>query len=208
VLGTRTTTGALYDIDTRLRPSGRKGMLVSSVDAFARYQEENAWTWEHQALLRARPVAGSGPLGEEFEKIRRQTLTAPVEHAALAAEVRDMRARMRAELDDSDEARFNLKHGEGGIGDIEFIVQFLLLANAAEYPDVIEFTDNIRQLNALAECGALTLATATALQEVYRRYRFRQHRLALNAESPHVPTGEFAEERELVSATWRAVLGA
>ena len=208
VLGTRTTTGALYDIDTRLRPSGRKGMLVSSVDAFARYQEENAWTWEHQALLRARPVAGSGPLGEEFEKIRRQTLTAPVEHAALAAEVRDMRARMRAELDDSDEARFNLKHGEGGIGDIEFIVQFLLLANAAEHPDVIEFTDNIRQLNALAECGALTLATATALQEVYRRYRFRQHRLALNAESPHVPTGEFAEERELVSATWRAVLGA
>lgn len=208
ILATRTTTGALYEIDTRLRPSGRKGLLVSTIEAFAKYQDENAWTWEHQALLRARPVAGSESLGEHFARIRRETLTTRVRQESLTKDVLEMRARMRAEVDDSDSERFNLKHGEGGIGDIEFLVQYLLLANASRHPDVIEFTDNIRQLNALADCGALSLTKATELQRIYRRYRFRQHRLALNAESSHVAAGEFLADREFVRSTWTAVFGA
>jgi glutamate-ammonia-ligase adenylyltransferase len=206
-LSTRTTTGAMYEIDTRLRPSGRKGLLVSSTEAFLRYQEDNAWTWEHQALLRARPVAGSDRVAAAFAEIRDETLKHRVRRDSLRADVLDMRRRMRRELDDSDESYFSLKHGEGGIGDIEFIVQYLVLDNAASHPSVIEFTDNVRQLNALAECGALPLPVAAELQEIYRAYRMRQHRLALDDEPSRVPAGEFRDERARVNACWASVFG-
>lgn len=206
-MSTRTSTGALYEIDTRLRPSGRKGLLVSSTEAFHRYQEENAWTWEHQALLRARPVAGSRVVAHAFEQIREDTLRNRVRRETLRQDVLAMRQRMRRELDDSDADGFNLKHGAGGIGDIEFIVQYLVLDRAAEHPSVIEFTDNVRQLNALAECGALPLAMAAELQKSYRAYRRRQHRLALNDEPGRVPDAEFAEQRALVERCWRTVFG-
>lgn len=207
-MSTRTTTGALYEIDTRLRPSGRKGLLVTSTEAFLRYQEENAWTWEHQALLRARPVAGSDSVGRRFADIRSDTLSGRVRRDTLRADVLDMRHRMRRELDDSNAQLFNLKHGAGGIGDIEFLVQYLVLANAAAHPAVIEFTDNVRQLNALAEAGALPLAVAADLQKTYRTYRRRQHRLALDDEPASVPVAEFAGEREAVIRCWLGVFGA
>jgi [glutamine synthetase] adenylyltransferase / [glutamine synthetase]-adenylyl-L-tyrosine phosphorylase len=207
-MSTRTNTGALYEIDTRLRPSGRKGLLVTSTESFLRYQEENAWTWEHQALLRARPVAGSDSVSRRFLDIRRDTLSRRVRRDSLREDVLDMRRRMRRELDDSNEQVFNLKHGEGGIGDIEFLVQYLVLENAATYPDVIEFTDNIRQLNALADVGALPLAVAADLQKTYRGYRRRQHRLALDDEPATVPVAEFAREREAVTRCWQSVFGA
>ncbi len=206
-LSTRTSTGALYEIDTRLRPSGRKGLLVSNVEAFLRYQEENAWTWEHQALLRARPVAGSDRIAAAFAGIRDETLRNQVRRDGLREEVIDMRRRMRRELDDSDDTQFNLKHGQGGIGDLEFIVQYLVLENAASHPSVIEFTDNVRQLNALAECGALPLPVAADLQETYRTYRRRVHRLALDDEPARVPAGEFQAERALVDRCWSTILG-
>ena len=206
-MSTRTNTGALYEIDTRLRPSGRKGLLVSNVEAFLRYQEENAWTWEHQALLRARPVAGSDRIAEAFAGIRDETLRHQVRRDNLREDVLDMRRRMRRELDDSDDTQFNLKHGQGGIGDLEFIVQYLVLENAALHPSVIEFTDNVRQLNALAECGALPLPVAADLQETYRAYRRREHRLALNDEPALVPNGEFQTERTLVDRCWATVFG-
>ncbi len=207
-MSTRTSTGALYDIDTRLRPSGRKGLLVSGTEAFMRYQEENAWTWEHQALLRARPVAGCDRVGRRFAEIRSDTLIQRVRRDTLRPEVIDMRQRMRRELDDSDTQTFNLKHGKGGIGDIEFLVQYLVLDNAVVYPSVIEFTDNIRQLNALADAGALSLPVATDLQKTYRAYRRRQHRLALDAEPARVPVSEFAAERDIVDRCWQRVFGA
>ncbi len=206
-LTTRTNTGALYEIDTRLRPSGRKGLLVSSLEAFTRYQDENAWTWEHQALLRARPIAGSAKLAAEFERIRAETLMQRVRRDSLRDDVLQMRKRMRKELDSSDSKQFNLKHGKGGIGDIEFLVQYLVLRVAVECPPVIEFTDNIRQLNALAECGELSLARAADLQQAYRHYRLRQHHLALNDEPPLVPDTEFRAERALVDEAWQDAFG-
>ena len=136
-LTTQTGSGQLYEIDTRLRPDGNKGLLVSSTEAFERYQEANAWTWEHQALLRARPVAGSLEVADEFERVRRETLTRRVRRDTLRDDVVEMRRRMRGELDRSSSEVFDLKHGRGGIGDIEFLVQYLVLANAAEHPDVI-----------------------------------------------------------------------
>ncbi|MDH3746633.1 MAG: bifunctional [glutamate--ammonia ligase]-adenylyl-L-tyrosine phosphorylase/[glutamate--ammonia-ligase] adenylyltransferase [Gammaproteobacteria bacterium] len=201
-LTTRTTTGALYEIDTRLRPSGRKGLLVTSTDAFERYQEENAWTWEHQALLRARAVAGSEELAKEFERIRADTLTQRVKRDTLKDDVLSMRARMRKELDRSDVAVFDLKQGVGGIGDIEFLVQYLVLSHAATEPSVFEFTDNIRQLDALAASGIVTPDTAAALQDIYRIFRLRQHHLVLNDEEPLVAADDFTEERATVVLAW------
>ena len=207
LLTAQTGSGELYEIDTRLRPEGRKGVLVSSTEAFERYQEEHAWTWEHQALLRARAVAGHGAVGKEFERIRGDTLTQRVRHESLRDDVISMRQRMRKELDRSDPERFDLKHGRGGIGDIEFLVQYLVLDRAADEPDVIFWSDNIRQLDALAECGCLDRGLALSLQDAYRDYRLRLHHLALDEQPPLVANSEFQRARDLVSGVWETHLG-
>jgi glutamate-ammonia-ligase adenylyltransferase len=206
-LTTQTSSGVMYEIDTRLRPDGRSGLLVTSTDAFERYQVENAWTWEHQALLRARPVAGSESVSRDFERIRAETLMTRVRRDRLHEDVVSMRRRMRKELDRSDEQRFDLKHGHGGIGDIEFIVQFLVLGNAAKYPAVIRYSDNIRQLAALASVGRLDIQTAARLQSVYRAFRRRLHHLSLNDRPPFVGSDEFSTERKFVAAVWQSHLG-
>jgi len=206
-LTTQTGSGQLYEIDTRLRPDGGKGLLVTSTEAFERYQEENAWTWEHQALLRARAVAGSAAVASEFERIRRETLIGRVRRDQLRDDVVSMRQRMRKELDRSDRDRFDLKHGRGGIGDIEFLVQYLVLDEAQRRPDVIEYSDNIRQLDALVAEGCLVPDIGHALQDAYRGYRLRQHHLALDDRPPLVAAGEFEQEREFVAKTWDDALG-
>ena len=202
-LTTQTGAGELYEIDTRLRPDGRSGLLVTSTEAFERYQEDNAWTWEHQALLRARPVAGSAGVGRVFERIRRDTLIDRVRRDTLRDDVISMRRRMRKELDRSSQQHFDLKNGEGGIGDIEFLVQYLVLREAREHPGVIEFTDNIRQLDALVECGALLPEAGTRLQDCYRAYRLCQHHLAIDDKEPLAGADEFQPEREFVGNIWR-----
>ena len=207
-LTTRTASGALYQIDTRLRPSGRSGLLVTSVEGFERYQEENAWTWEHQALLRSRPVAGSATVLREFERIRSQTLRARVRRDRLSADVADMRNRMRQQLDRSKEGVFDLKQGEGGIGDIEFIVQYLVLANASGHPAVIHYPDNIRQLGTLAAAGCLTETEVLRLQEIYKAYRLKLHRLALDEKPAEVADGEFGDERNFVIEFWKRTIQA
>ena len=201
-LTTQTNSGVLYEIDTRLRPSGRKGLLVTSTEAFERYQEENAWTWEHQALLRARHVAGSEAVGREFERIRKETLGRRVRLDTLREDVVAMRARMRKELDRSDKEYFDLKQGSGGIGDIEFLVQYLVLRHAGGHEPLIEFSDNIRQLDALVACGNVAAGDAAVLQAIYLQYRLRQHHLALNDEPPLVPAELYSEERERVARNW------
>jgi glutamate-ammonia-ligase adenylyltransferase len=201
-LTTRTASGALYQVDTRLRPSGRSGLLVISIEGFERYQEENAWTWEHQALLRSRPVAGSAVVAREFERIRSQTLRSRVRRTQLAADVADMRSRMRAQLDRSRDQNFDLKQGEGGIGDIEFLVQYLVLANAARHPAVIHYPDNIRQLGTLAAAGCVSDADVFRLQQIYKAYRLRQHRLALDDKPADVDAREFGDERQYVIDLW------
>lgn len=201
-LTTQTGSGQLYEIDTRLRPDGRRGLLVTSTDAFERYQEDNAWTWEHQALLRARAVAGSAQVADEFARIRRETLVERVRHDALRDDVISMRRRMRKELDRSGNEFFDLKHGCGGIGDIEFLVQYLVLDNAREHPDVICYSDNIRQLDTLTAESCLDQAVGDALQDAYRDYRLRQHHLVLDDRPPLVGADEFVEQRQFVVKTW------
>ncbi len=206
-LTTQTGSGALYEIDTRLRPSGRSGLIVTSIDAFERYQVENAWTWEHQALLRGRAVAGSSVVAREFERIRAQTLRERVRRDCLKEDVVSMRAKMRAQLDKSDAERFDLKQGSGGIADIEFLVQYLVLLNAASHPAVIHYSDNIRQLGTLAAAGCLSEEESRRLQEIYRRYRALTHRLALDDRPAYVPAESLQEERRFVHDLWLRKLG-
>ena len=206
-LSMQTGSGQLYEVDTRLRPDGHKGLLVTNTEAFERYQEQNAWTWEHQALLRARPVAGSAGIAAEFDRIRRDTLVGRVRRETLRQDVIDMRKRMRKELDRSNSEAFDLKHGRGGIGDIEFLVQYLVLANAHDHPDVIFWSDNIRQLDSLVEAGCVEPQVRDALQDAYRDYRLRSHHLGLDDQSALVGQEEFREWREYVAKTWDEWLG-
>ncbi len=206
-LTVQTGSGALYEVDTRLRPSGRAGMLVTSIDAFERYQADNAWTWEHQALLRARPVAGSTRVAREFDRIRSQTLECRVNRETLRDDVRSMRQKMRAELDDSASGTFDLKQGAGGIGDIEFLVQYLVLLNAAEHAEVIHYSDNIRQLGTLGAVGALDDRVVRRLQDTYRSYRTRLHHLSLDERPPLAEPREFSGERAFVRELWDRFLG-
>ncbi|MGI9270959.1 MAG: bifunctional [glutamate--ammonia ligase]-adenylyl-L-tyrosine phosphorylase/[glutamate--ammonia-ligase] adenylyltransferase [Woeseiaceae bacterium] len=206
-LTTQTGSGMLYEIDTRLRPDGQSGLLVTSVEAFQRYQQENAWTWEHQALLRARHVAGSARIARAFERVRSATLRAGLHEETLRSDVISMRARMRKQLDKSDGEQFDLKQGKGGIGDIEFLVQYLVLANAAADDSVFHYSDNIRQLDALAENGCLDKDTALQLQDHYREFRLRAHHLLLDDNPALVGQDEMQEQRQFVAATWEKYLG-
>jgi len=205
-LTAQTASGALYEVDTRLRPSGRSGLLVSTVEGFERYQEDNAWTWEHQALLRSRPVAGSAIIAREFERIRSETLRFRVHRDNLLEDVLSMRSKMRKQLDKSSEQQFDLKQGEGGIGDIEFLVQYLVLKYANEQPAVIHYPDNIRQLGTLAAAGCLAETDVVSLQQIYKDYRLCLHRLALDEQPPLVPDAAFPEERKFVVDLWQREL--
>ena len=205
-LTTRTGAGDLYEVDTRLRPSGRAGLLVSSFEAFAEYQRHQAWTWEHQALTRTRVVAGPAALAERFQAIRRDVLGRERDPAALRQDVRDMRERMRAELDASATEVFDLKQGRGGIADIEFMVQYKILASAHCYPDVLIYPDNIRQLDGLERFGVLSIADAARLRNAYRGLRRRIHRLKLQEQPALIPADEARDEREGVIRIWRRLM--
>jgi glutamate-ammonia-ligase adenylyltransferase len=202
-LTTQTSSGVLYEVDTRLRPSGRSGLLVVTTEGFEKYQEENAWTWEHQALLRSRSVAGSASIADAFARIRRETLRHRVRRESLLDDVLEMRARMRERLDKSGDDAFDLKQGEGGIGDIEFLVQYLVLKHAGSEPSLVDWSDNIRQLDALANTGLLPADDVSALQSVYRALRHCSHRLTLDGQPAIVSPGEFSDERALVMAIWQ-----
>lgn len=163
LLGTVTGAGKLYEVDVRLRPDGAKGMLVSSLDSFADYQRQRAWTWERQALVRARPIAGAAAVGEAFERIRAETLRAARDPEALREDVLAMRRRMRAELDRSRPGRFDLKQGEGGLVDLEFLVQALVLRHAGAIPALCGPRDTPGLLAALAAAGVLDADRHAAL---------------------------------------------
>ena len=155
LLGTVTGAGRLYETDVRLRPDGAKGLLVSSLASFAEYQRERAWTWEHQALVRARGVAGDGVLLEAFERVRRDTLAQPRDIAQLRDDVVAMRRRMRAELDRSDAARFDLKQGAGGLVDLEFLLQYLVLRDGARHPSLLAPRATPQLLRNACEAGLI-----------------------------------------------------
>jgi len=203
---TRTAAGELYEVDTRLRPSGRAGLLVSSLDAFIEYQQHQAWTWEHQALVRARVVAGSNVLAEQFAAIRRNVLSRERNPIELCREVREMRERMREELGSQETNAFHLKQDPGGIADIEFMVQYAVLANAHRYPALLTYTDNIRQLDGLEQYGILSVADATVLRDAYRGLRRHIHRLTLQEQPSLVPLDAVQCHREAVVRIWRQLM--
>ena len=206
LLTTRTGAGDLYEVDTRLRPSGRAGLLVSSFEAFTEYQRHQAWTWEHQALVRTRMVAGPAVLAERFQTIRREVLQRDHDPVALRREVREMRERMRTELDSSTAEVFDLKQGRGGIADIEFMVQYEVLANARHCPDLLIFTDNIRQLDGLERLGILSAADADQLRNAYRGLRRRVHQLKLQEQPAQVSNDVARDERDSVVRIWRQIM--
>ncbi|MFT3458059.1 hypothetical protein ACMWDC_29175, partial [Klebsiella pneumoniae] len=163
LLGAVTAAGRLYDIDVRLRPDGGKGSLVSSLASYTEYQRERAWTWEHQALVRARGVAGDASLLADFERVRSQTLGRERDMGVLYADVLKMRGRMRTELDRSDAARLDLKQGAGGVVDLEFLLQTGVLARSAQHVALLQPRDTPSLIDALAVVGFLPDATAQAL---------------------------------------------
>lgn len=206
ILSIRTPSGVLYEVDTRLRPDGAGGLLVSSLSGFEQYQKQHAWLWETQALCRARFITGQPQIGERFETIRRETLCTPRDPATIKKSVLEMRQKMRAEHGQtSADETFHLKRGIGGITDIEFMVQYLLLRHAYEHPQIVAYTDNIRQLRALAQAGLLDEAQSERLVAAYQRLRNTSHRRTLNKQSLDVPCADFAEERATVLAAWQQI---
>ena len=208
IMNTFTSAGILYEVDMRLRPNGASGLLVSSLEAFGDYQRRSAWTWENQALVRARVVAGSDEIARQFERIRSGVLARPRDGGKLGGEVRDMRQRMRGELDRSSVRRFDLKQGRGGIVDIEFMVQWAVLRWSSEHAELLRYTDNLRLLEAISQAGLMPEDEVAALTKAYLDIRRRINHLALQEEEPVVGIDEFLEERKIVAAIWDRLIGA
>jgi glutamate-ammonia-ligase adenylyltransferase len=206
LLTMHSTAGRLYEVDVRLRPSGKGGMLVTSIEAFRRYQFEEAWTWEHQALLHARAVAGDPGLQQRIEEVRMEVLCHAVRRADLKQKVAEMRERMRRELSSAKPGEFDLKQDRGGIADIEFLAQYWALLHAAEHPPVAHFSDTIRQLESLASADLVPQHTVDVLVRAYQAYRQVAHRRSLENLPNVVPAEQFATEREAVAAIWRATM--
>lgn len=207
LFSTRTASGILYEVDARLRPSGAAGMLVTTLDAFADYQQNEAWTWEHQALVRARVVYGDPQLNQQFLAIRHQVLCRPRVGDILQTEVREMREKMRAHLGNKQRDRFDIKADEGGITDIEFITQYLVLRYASSHPDLTRWPDNVRILAHLAQDNIIPQAECDRLTHAYVTLRDELHHLALQSLPGNVPLDLFSEEREQVNHSWQAWLG-
>jgi glutamate-ammonia-ligase adenylyltransferase len=208
LLTMHSAAGRLYEVDVRLRPSGKGGMLITRIGAFADYQEKEAWTWEHQALLHARAVAGDATLRAGFERVRVDILMRCVKRETLRTEVRNMRGRMRKELSRARgrAGAFDIKQDAGGTADIEFLAQYWALLHAGTHPPVVMFADTIRQLESVASADLVPQATVDVLTAAYRKYRERSHHLSLENLEPVVPADDLATDRAAVSAIWNATM--
>lgn len=229
ILNTRTLSGPLYDVDMRLRPSGNSGLLASSLNAFIRYQNHDAWIWEHQALVRARPLAGDQDLARELHQLRQQILQKSRELPNLKVEIIEMRQKMRDHLGSGASSGtgtkqksqekaplFHLKQDAGGIVDIEFMVQYAVLAWAHKKPGLSEHTDNIRILEALQSSDDSEFKDAALLIDIYQAYREVGHRLALQLQPSSLTEeqlqGQFANyaltvKQQQIQALWQGLLG-
>jgi glutamate-ammonia-ligase adenylyltransferase len=206
-LNRTTAAGVLYDTDLRLRPDGDAGLLVCSVAHWQRYLESSAWTWELQALTRARAAAGDATIGERVEHIRRAVLAAPRDAEATRRDIVDMRRRM-LDAHRSKPGVFNLKQDRGGIIDTEFVVQYCILACAEKHPVLLENLGTLALLGHAGRLGLIDPGLAARVQEVYRRFRQQQHLLRLNAQgSSDVPEAGWAQDRAAVVELWDAVMG-
>ena len=207
-LSSRTSSGILFETDLQLRPSGASGLLVSAIAAFERYQDENAWVWEHQALTRARYCAGDRKVGDAFEAIRERILKRKRDLAELAAAIVEMRKKLHAAHPNTS-GLFDVKHDPGGMIDVEFAVQFLVLAYAHRFPDLTKNLGNIALLRMAAEHGLIAPELAERCRDAYREFRRLQHGLRLNgAKYARVPPGQVLSEVNSVKELWRAVFSA
>lgn len=221
ILNSFTSSGILYEIDVRLRPSGGKGLLVSSIQAFETYQRDKAWTWEHQALVRARFVAGDRQIGARFEQIRRAILQRQRDPDRLKTDIIEMRQKMRSlerrenretgadkvdKNSHSNKLPFDLKHALGAIVDIEFMVQYAVLAWSHEYPELGRYTDNYRILGGLQEFDLLDKADVDLLRDAYLAYRSAVHFQALGGHLFVSAYSQLGPYREKVVNVWRKLM--
>jgi glutamate-ammonia-ligase adenylyltransferase len=205
-LTSRTTSGVLFETDLELRPSGASGLLVSPVGAFEKYQEASAWMWEHQALTRARCCAGDAAVGARFEGIRQKILRRAREPSTLGREIVAMREKLHAAHPNAS-GLFDLKHDRGGMIDIEFAVQFLVLAHAARHAELTKNLGNIALLGIAGELGLLPSELAARCQDAYREFRRLQHGLRLNgAQYARVPREQVASHIQAVAMLWESML--
>ena len=202
LLTTHTAAGRIYEVDMRLRPSGASGLLVSHFTSFQAYQSEDAWTWEHQALLRTRAIIGDRHLTDWFNGVRKEILTRKRRKLDLQEEVISMRNKMRSTLSQKESNGFDLKQDRGGIVDIEFIVQYLVLLNAHKFNELVIYPDNVRQIQALSETGILDEKVAHLLRRIYLVYRATVHRLNLAEKHHSVPEDTFKDLRQHVDKIW------
>ena len=200
ILSAQTTQGSCYETDMRLRPSGNSGMLVSSIQAFEKYQQQDAWTWEHQALVRARAIVGDPLLIAKFDQVRRTILSQKRDREQLRQEVKDMREKMKANA-----KRMDIKQGNGGLIDIEFISQFGVLAYSADYPSLLEWTDNIRILESLSKEGCFQGLELEKLISAYRELRSALHKNSLAQNDEQAVIEDYAEITSQVEQAWQQV---
>lgn len=204
-LSTMTSSGRMYEIDLRLRPDGDAGLLAVSVEGFRKYQHEMAWVWEHQALTRGRFSAGDRKIGEKFEQIRREILLQPRDLEKLKDDIVEMRIKMRDGHPNPTEL-FDIKHSSGGMVDIEFITQYLVLAHSHEYPQLLENLGNIALLQIAAQAQLIPEDLAKQCADAYRVYRKTQHEIRLQGnEKARVPADTLQAEITAVQALWQAV---
>ena len=209
LLSVQTANGRLYETDMRLRPDGNAGMLVSSVQSYELYQQGKAWTWEHQALIRARMVCSSTHLKTEFDRIRNSILIKHRDRASLATDVVEMRQKMRVALGSSAQAeaeKFHLKQDSGGLVDIEFIAQYGVLLKSSEFNEMTQYTGTRKILRQLEACELLTTEQVDVLTEAYKEYREYSHQLALQELSSQIDKAKFEKNIEQVKQIWLDVL--
>jgi [glutamine synthetase] adenylyltransferase / [glutamine synthetase]-adenylyl-L-tyrosine phosphorylase len=206
ILDTKMLSGVLYEVDMRLRPSGDSGLLVTHIGVYEGYLKNQAWTWEHQALVRGRFIAGDLRLKASYEGIRHRILSLTRDETQLKTEVCEMREKMRAALDTKEANKFDLKQSKGGIADIEFIVQFGVLANAAKHATLTTYTDNVRLLEGLAEHGFISPIDAENLRTAYCTYRDVGHKQVLQGDKAVIDEIEVDGLRKQVEGIWHKVM--
>ena len=215
LLSSVTPSGMLYEVDTRLRPSGNSGLLVSSLVAFKKYQSEKAWTWEHQALVRARFIAGDLDIKSAFNDFRRQIICQSRDKGALQAEVIEMRNKMLDHLSSAaqksdNEPVFHLKHDRGGIVDLEFLVQYLILGHAQEHVELAKWSDNVRSIEALFTAGIITEQEKHTWLAAYLALREQVHFAILSGSSTKIPQAQLSQHlvdvRQTVQRAWENYL--
>ncbi|KGQ69870.1 glutamine-synthetase adenylyltransferase [Chelonobacter oris] len=203
IFNINTRAGILYEVDMRLRPSGSSGLLVSSIEAFEQYQQQDAWTWERQALVRTRAIYGETVLQVRFAQIRASILATARDISQLKNDVSEMREKMYQHLANTQPGRFNIKTDAGGITDIEFIAQYLVLANAPQHPELCRWSDNVRIFDSMAEAQVLSAVQSKTLKRCYVDLRNRIHHLNLIGQKSVVSEQEFVTERAFVREIWQ-----